>query len=160
LTDRLPGELALTLNVQKVKDGDAGYHLTATLRKVILDTDRDGEEISTLVVDRIETGLSTAAQRHQKSASRRKLPESAKRSLAALKRALRKHGTPPDGEGFPDGVTRVVSAEIWREEAMAGEVSNSDKPDAKRRAFNRSVERLREDGQIDVFNESVWLAAA
>jgi hypothetical protein len=158
LTDRLPNELASTLNVQKVKDGDAGFHMTATLRRVPLWTDRDGEEISTLVVDRITDGLSASAQKHAKGAARQTLPEGAKRSLAALKRVTKKHGAPPEGDGFPEGVT-VVPFAVWREEALAGEVSNSDNPDAKRMAFTRSYARLRKDGRVGVLNDHVWLAA-
>jgi hypothetical protein len=45
LSERLPNELASTLTVQKVKDGDAGFRLTATLRKVVLGRDPDGDEI-------------------------------------------------------------------------------------------------------------------
>jgi hypothetical protein len=158
LTDRLPNELASTLNVQKVKDGDAGFQFTATLRPITLGVDRDGEEISTLVVDRIDNGLSPAAQRHAKGAHKRKLLDSAKRSLAALKRATKKHGVPPEGEGFPDGAM-VVPFDVWREEAMAGEVSNSESPDSKRKAFGRAYERLRADGCVGVLNDHVWLAA-
>jgi len=134
--------------------------ITGTLRPLVIGTDSDGDEISTLVVDRIEDGLSPSAQRHAKNATRRKLPDSAVRSLAALKRTLKTHGVPPEGEGFPDGVTTAVPFDVWRESAMAGEVSTSESPDAKRMAFARSYARLRKDEKIGVHNEMVWLIAA
>jgi AAA domain-containing protein len=158
LTDRLPNELAATMRIEKVKDGESGFHITGPLRPLVIGTDSDGDEISTLVVDRIEDGLSTSAQKHAKGAARQTLPEGAKRSLAALKRVTKKHGAPPEGDGFPEGVT-VVPFAVWREEAMAGEVSNSDNPDAKRMAFTRSCARLRKDGRVGVLNDHVWLAA-
>jgi hypothetical protein len=157
LTDRLPNELAATLSIEKVKDGEDGFHFTGALREIVIGTDSDGEKVTSLVVDRVEDGLSQSAQRRAKG--QKPLPESAKRALAALQRAVETHGTPaPKGEGFPDGV-RVVPVDVWREMAAAGEVSKSDKPDAKRMAINRAIERLRKERKVDVLNDHVWLAA-
>jgi hypothetical protein len=51
LCERDGEEFKTALTVQKEKDEASGFSLTAHLSRVVLGTDRDGDEISTLVVD-------------------------------------------------------------------------------------------------------------
>jgi hypothetical protein len=53
LCERDGEAFATALTVQKEKDEAAGFSLTANLSRVVLGTDRDGDEISTLVVDEV-----------------------------------------------------------------------------------------------------------
>jgi hypothetical protein len=158
LSERLPGELAATLNVQKVKDGEADFRLTATLKKVVLGHDAEGDEISTLAVDQIEEGLSPKAERHAKAKATNDLPDNAKRTLSALKRVVKDQGAYTDEPGFPSGAV-VIELDRWRDEAAKHEISGSDKPNAKRMAFIRSVERLRKAGIVSVMSDKAWIAA-
>jgi hypothetical protein len=109
-----------------------------------------GDEISALVVDKVER----SDQRRVKKA---KESPAAKRALEALKRVIEKHGTTPEGDGFPDGVT-VVPLSVWREEAIA--VDAGETTDAKRISVKRAIERLRKDGRVDVRDDFVWPVAA
>jgi AAA domain len=54
LCDRIEETFSTSLTVQKEKDEASGFSLTVHLSRVVLGHDRDGDEISTLVVDRIE----------------------------------------------------------------------------------------------------------
>jgi AAA domain len=53
LAERADGAMSVTLTTQKLKDDASNVALTAHLSRVILGTDRDGDEVSTLVIDEV-----------------------------------------------------------------------------------------------------------
>ena len=54
LCERVDGDLAATLTLQKLKDDASDVHIRARLSRVVIALDEDDDEISTLVVDAIE----------------------------------------------------------------------------------------------------------
>ena len=54
LCERVDGDLAATLTLQKLKDDASDVGCSARLSRVVIALDEDGDEISTLVVDAIE----------------------------------------------------------------------------------------------------------
>jgi hypothetical protein len=50
----MQGELATVLTLKKLKDDEHGVKFTAHLARVLIGHDEDGDEISTLIVDKIE----------------------------------------------------------------------------------------------------------
>jgi hypothetical protein len=54
LCERVDGDLAATLTLQKLKDDASDIRMQARLSRVVIALDEDGDEISTLVVDNIE----------------------------------------------------------------------------------------------------------
>ena len=130
-------ETALT--VQKEKDEASGFSLTAHLSRVVLGTDRDGDEISTLVVDDVVKAEAVAKVKVQKSvpASQGLLMDCI---LAAIDDA---------GENFhPFGVeVRGVADQHIRTRlytAIAEKAGPNEEPEAlaerQRKAFIRSIE--------------------
>jgi hypothetical protein len=55
------------IHARKVKNGEDGFSLKATLRQFVLGTDSDGDEVTTLVVDRVERMGEEAATKRKKS---------------------------------------------------------------------------------------------
>jgi hypothetical protein len=50
----MQGELATVLTLKKLKDDEDGVKFTAHLARVLIGHDEDGDEISTLIVDKVE----------------------------------------------------------------------------------------------------------
>lgn len=60
LVERKVKTFSTILPLQKLKDEASNLALTAHLARVVIANDEDGEEVSTLIVDRIEDGRETA----------------------------------------------------------------------------------------------------
>jgi hypothetical protein len=58
----------------------------------------------------------------------------------------------------PSGV-KTVPISLWKDRFYKGVGTDSDKPDSKRRAFNRAVEKLQEANEIGVWDDVVWIAS-
>jgi hypothetical protein len=139
LCERDGEAFATELTVQKEKDEAAGFSLTANLSRVVLGTDRDGDEISTLIVDDV-----VKSEKIAKVAAPKSVPASQGLLMDCVIGAIDEAG-----ENFhPFGVeVRGVADEHIRtrlyaaiaEQAEAGE--DPDKlADRQRKAFNRSIE--------------------
>jgi hypothetical protein len=66
LSDRPVGAMEAALTIQKLKDDASDFSMTARLSRVVLGNDRDGDEVSTLVVKevvRVESVAKTTAPR-------------------------------------------------------------------------------------------------
>ena len=57
LCERVDGDLAATLTLQKLKDDASDVHILARLSRVVIDLDEDDDEISTLVVTPSKTRI-------------------------------------------------------------------------------------------------------
>ena len=60
---RLPDGYSASMTLQKMKDGPNYVRLTAYLESVPLYVDEDGDEVTTLVVDKIEDSVAPRAER-------------------------------------------------------------------------------------------------
>ncbi len=110
--------------------------------------DEDGDPIKSCVLVEAEaTGVS----------ERRPVTGKAKIALDLLKKAIAAAGEdPPETPYIPRGV-KVVPLSLWRRYCDQGNLVDGDKPDTFKKAYTRSKDRLRSDGNIGIWNERVWL---
>jgi hypothetical protein len=156
--ERLPDAPATTLAVEKAKDSPLTVTMTANMKRIVLDADDDGDEISTLVVDSISEGAVARPERRAKDGKVPKLPAAANTALRTLKATIRDHGSEaPASEHIPTG-TKVVALDRWKEAAIRAGISLGD-DESRRRAFSRAFDKLRSDERIVVCDDLVWLAA-
>jgi hypothetical protein len=67
------------IHARKVKNGEDGFSLKATLRQFVIGTDSDGDQVTTLVVDRVE-------RMGEKAVAKAKLEKADKRTSAQIRR--------------------------------------------------------------------------
>ena len=157
--ERLPDAPATTLAVEKAKDSPLNVTMTANLRRIVLDTDEDGDEISTLVVDSISDGFVARAERRAKGRKIPKLPPAANVALRTLKAAIKDHGSEaPASDHIPAGA-KVVALDRWREVAIRSGIASGD-DELRSRAFRRAFDKLQSDDRIGVCDDLVWIAEA
>jgi hypothetical protein len=70
LCERKEGALSTSLTLQKLKDEASSVKLTAHLGRVVIGQDEDGDDISTLIVERIEDGAEGEAGKKPKTIPR------------------------------------------------------------------------------------------
>ncbi|WP_157926058.1 AAA family ATPase [Methylosinus trichosporium] len=140
LCERRDGELFTTLTLQKLKDEESRVKLAAHLSRVVIGQDEDGEDVSTLIVDRIEEV--DAAPR---ASAPKSIPASQRLFMEVVALAIDE-----DGERFhpfPDGPpVRAVADDIVRERYYA-RIAEKPRPDdtpkkladRQRQAFNVAV---------------------
>lgn len=143
LCERGTGSMSTTLTLQKLKDEESNIALRADLRRVVVGADEDGEEISTLVVERIED----AAPKVENATSRVKTVPAAQRLLMAMvAEAIEEDGETFRPFGSSGALVRGVDDKKARERvyrriaetAEPGE--DADKlAERQRKAFNRSI---------------------
>ena len=74
-----------------------------------------------------------------------------------LGEAINKAGiVPPTCDHIPSD-TLCVPEGLWRNYCYAGQIANSDKPDAKRQAFNRAAKELIAAGRVGKWNDNFWI---
>jgi len=141
LCERVDGDLASTLTLQKLKDDASEVRLRARLERVVITHDEDGDEVSTLVVDAIEDVDQTA------SAPRaRTVPPSQRLLMAVVAEAIDEAGESFRPFGSSGPLVRAVADEIVRQRLYA-RIAEQAAPDEdraklairKRQAFNRSI---------------------
>jgi hypothetical protein len=141
----------IVATVEWLKDGADGEQIRSHLEVVDLGQDEDGEDITSCVIkptDEDETSVRRA---------RPKATGPAKVALDLLRSAINDAGEPaPPSNHVPQHV-RVVDLNLWRQYAYEGSVTGSDKPDAKRKAFDRAVTKLQSIGLVGVWGKFAWL---
>jgi AAA domain len=138
--ERLPDAPASTLSVEKSKDGQSDICLTATMRRVVLGLDDEGEETSTLVVDRIETGLIPRQER------KAKMPKAARLFQRAYHETAKGHGA--DHDDF---------MELHRSRVYI--LNSGQSESANRHAYSRGRDWLIENNKLIVTETGMTLAA-
>lgn len=125
-----------TLVCTKSKDFEHPPEITFRPTEVDLDwVDEEGEQMHSLVMDKIESS----------SAFRGKPLTGANRiALDTLTQAIRDTGD------------IKVHVDVWREYAYEAGISPTPTDEAKRKAFQRSINKLRDLGQIDTRNDFWW----
>jgi hypothetical protein len=144
LCERREGETSATLTLQKLKDDASDIRLTANLSRVVVGTDEDGEDASTLIVDNVTDAEAPINAPRVKAvpASQRLLADLITQAIDEIGEAIQPHGA--------SGPTlRAVFDERVRDRlyaALAEMADPNDDPDKlaerKRRAFNRSIAEL------------------
>jgi hypothetical protein len=142
------GEVIVT--VEYAKDFAEGIEVYSRLESVTVGRDPDGDDITTLVVTPAESATPAARGHKVKGAN--------KVALNLLSKAIDEAGsTPPASNHIPPD-KRTISVETWRAYADQGTLTESDKPDNKRRVFVRAVAKLQQAGLIGVWGGQAWIA--
>lgn len=145
--ERAEGTNFTSLYNLKSRDAEKPSTLSWQLDKVVLpwvDEDEDGELIpmSSLVPVPIE------AQPEQPKPEF--LPKSQRIAMDALRAALMEHGVEDKG-------VVSVAEDQWREAAYAAGVSDSDKPDTRKKAFQRCRSELVSAGKVSCLEGRFWV---
>jgi hypothetical protein len=132
-------ETALT--IQKEKDEVSGFALTAHLSRVVLGTDRDGDEVSTLVVDDVvkAEAVAKAAPKKPATTQRLLLMDVVREAVDEAGEEFRPWANGPAVRAVYDEHIRTRLYAAIAEQAGAGD--DPDKlEERQRKAFNRSIE--------------------
>ena len=138
---------SIVMTVEYMKDGAPGDTIVSRLENVEVGTDDDGDAITSCVVVPSETSDKAAVQ----------VKGAAKIALEALCEALAEGGEVVPSSHIPPK-TRTIPVVRWQQYFEAKKVSDTTRPDSKRRAFVRASERLQELKIIGVWNDHVWVA--
>lgn len=136
--------------VTHAKDDPAGAVLPFTLRVVELDTDADGDAITTCVAVESDAGTATT--------SKPKLRPTAERALAILSDVIAgPAGAPlPQRDGFPDGLRGASEAAWWRE-CESRRLSAADTPKDRNRVRREAVRDLQAAGLVAARDGWWWI---
>ena len=146
--DNIVSELELA------KDGEVGLQFVSRLRVVEIGLDKDGDVITSCVVEEVE-----GATKASNPAKARPLPKGAQTALRALRKAIDEIGEPaPASNTIPHSV-RVIKVEAWRTYAYQSGISDSGEQDARRKAFQRAHETLVGGDHVKAWDEYRWLGA-
>jgi hypothetical protein len=141
----------ISTEVEWMKDGPEGAKTLSTLEVIEVGDDEDGKPITSCIVQPCDDDEA------ETSTKRLKLPDAARVALEMLKKAVAEAGVPgPSNRTIPKD-TMVVKVDLWRRYADTGSVSDSEKPDAKRKAFKRAVDTLQARGAVGVWNGLAWI---
>jgi hypothetical protein len=137
--------------VEFMKDGTEGYMTASRLEVVELGVDDNGDTMTSCVIQ--TAAGATATQRDRK----KRLTPTSRRAFELLGEAIKKAGhTPPSCDHIPANAD-CVPVELFRKYSYAGQITQSDKPAAKRQAVNRSLRELLAAGYIGAWNELLWI---
>jgi RecA-family ATPase len=137
-----------TATVTKSKDGEAGQVLTFTLERVEIE---GAHEASSCVLQVVE------GWQHSLRNKVMKVTGPAKIALDALQLAIDEAGELPPTTNRQNRTKRAVRASLWRGYCERLQISETDTPDSKRKAFKRAAYRLQAIGKIGVWDEWVWI---
>jgi hypothetical protein len=93
----------------------------------------------------------------QKRHARPKLSLAQARALVLLAATIEKAGEIPPANDYIPVNTQCVREDLWRSCCYAGQITKSDRPDAKRMAFTRAAERLVAVGRVGKREPWVWI---
>jgi len=140
--------------VEYLKDGPDGAEGAQTLSRLVpvpLGNDEDGVEITSCIIEP-DDSEPVAGSRY-----RTKATGPAKVALDLLRRAIADAGELAPASNHIPQHARVVELNLWRQYAYDGSVTGSDKPETKRKAFDRAVTKLQENGLVGVWGKLAWL---
>jgi hypothetical protein len=138
----------IIVTVEWMKDGAEGEIIASALEVETVGTDEDGEPITSCVI------VSATAQPTGKP-----LPPKSQLALNLLREAIDDEGTVgPTNSRVPHGA-KTVPISLWKSYFFNGTGTDLDKPDSKRRAFNRALEKLQGAKVIGLWSGVVWIAS-
>jgi hypothetical protein len=142
----------ITVTVEHMKDGEASAPMGSKLEVIKLGLDDDGDEMSSCIIVPAEVV-------DKKKVKKAELPGTAKLALDWLQKLIAKKGdVPPANEHIPPD-TKVCSVVEWREHFYNAYTGESDKPDTKRKAFDRATLKLQEFKLVGIWSGKAWLVA-
>ncbi|MHA3978751.1 AAA family ATPase [Halovulum sp. GXIMD14794] len=134
----------VTAEATKQRDMATGAAFSFNIRGVKVGDDQDGEPVFAAVLEQTDAQPRKPIVQGQP-----------KVALQALSSALAKHGKPGnDPVNLPS--CPVVSMADWRTECDLQCLSDSDDPEAKRKAFHRARGKLQEKGLVRVYGDYAW----
>jgi KaiC/GvpD/RAD55 family RecA-like ATPase len=146
--ERQPGAIG-QMTVTKMRDGVDGAVFNFQLEGVLLGKDEDGHDVwGAVAVD---------AETPEKTSSKLKANGQARIALKALEEAIADHGQSPPPSTLLDRTKRVVREDLWRQACERVQITETDKPDSKAKAFKRAAVKLQEEGFIGKFEEWIWI---
>jgi hypothetical protein len=144
----LNGSLA---KVEKRNDGPEGMLTGYGIIPVTVGKDDDNEDVTIGIVDPDTT------QRGEPP-TKKKLPDQVAAALKYLAETINEVGkSPPSSLPVSRAVTRAVMVEEWQEQCERRRLSGGKSSDAFRRAFDRAIDRLQQEGLIAVLDGYAWL---
>jgi AAA domain len=143
-TGNIVAELELT------KDGEVGLQFVSRLVQRDIAFDQDGDAITSCVVDAVEGACPARKGRSP--------PRSAQAALRALQTAIDEVGErAPVSNTIPSSV-RVVPNDTWRRYCYQSGISDSDEPEARKKAFSRAHKLLVDGNHVQAHNEYRWIS--
>lgn len=141
------GQDIIEAKATKQRDMQAGSTFRYRLRQVILGQDRDGDEVTTCVVERAAEG---------EEPRRATVKGKAELALQALQTATEKHGVTRQGSDYPQ--CRSVTTEQWKEACELHGLYENVSPASERKTFSQAKEALLKKGLVRCFGDVWWLA--
>ena len=146
LSERKEGSFSATLSTKKLKDEDGDQKFTINLMRVVIAKDKDGDEISTLVVESIESG---AVEGTKGAPQKAKIPPQKRLLIAVIEQLIDESETPPFKPWDDGPLVKAIPEEVVRrryyfrmgEKAKLGE-DPQKLADRQRRAFYNAVKDL------------------
>jgi hypothetical protein len=132
--------MSVTLTIQKLKDDASNTALTAHLSRVVLGDDRDGDEVSTLVVDEVvkAEAVAKSVSKEPVATQRRLLMDVVRAAVDEAGEDFRPYANGPAVRAVEDEHIRTRLYAAIAEQA--GPDEDPDKLDARQRqAFKRSI---------------------
>jgi hypothetical protein len=143
LSERKEGALSAMLTVMKLKDEESAQKFTVHLARIAIGKDSDGEDVSTLIVESVETGATEGA----KAPRAKSIPRGQRLLIAIVEQAIGEDETAKMIRPSADGpLVKAVSDEAVRrryyariaENARPGE-DNQKLRNRQRQAFHTAV---------------------
>jgi hypothetical protein len=146
----------ITATVEYMKDGAEGDVIASRLEVVEVGINRRGKPITSCVVEEDEAPPMTA-----RPAKGPRLSDATKIALDTLRKATTEAGQNPPPSNHIPASARVVSLDTWRRFHYAGTCPGDDElsPEARKKAFQRSRDKLQAAKIIGVFNGFYWIVA-
>ena len=141
LCERNKGALSTTMTLKKMKDEASNRAFVAELSRIVIATDSDGDEVSTLVVDHIEEGEAKAAVAKPKAVPRSQmmLMDVTVAALEDSGKDFKPHGTQgPTVRAVDDKAIRLRYFARMAEQADDAE-DREKLAERQRKAFNRAI---------------------
>lgn len=130
----------------KQRDMVVGRTFHYRLREVVLGEDRDGDPVTSCIVERAAEG---------EEPRQAKVKGKAEVALQSLHTALERHGVVRAGPDYPE--RRSVTKEQWRACADLHGLFEGASDDTAKRTFNRAVAELNDKAIVRGFNDVWWL---
>jgi hypothetical protein len=140
----------LQSELELCKDGEVGLRVMSRLVECHIGVDEDDDAITSCVIEAVE-----CASRGHKS---RPSPKSAQTALRALRKAIDAVGEgAPMSNGIPAGAC-VVKVETWKRYCCQSGISDSDEPEAQKKAFSRAHKTLVDGNHVQAHHEYRWIS--
>ena len=132
------------------KDGEVGLQFVSRLVQRDIGVDQDGDAIMSCVVEAVE-GVCRARKG-------RPPPRSAQAALRSLRKAIEELGERAPVSNTIPSSARVVTVDTWRRYCYQSGISDSDEPEARKKAFSRAHKLLVDGNHVQAHNEYRWIS--